>query len=76
LRHVFKEHKLNINPEQIIFFGLNDEDYDIDTDELENLGLEFYTLSLIKKKGFENIINRILDSTECKILTYFLTLWI
>ncbi len=67
----FKEHKLNIKPEQIIFLGLNDEDYDIDTDELENLGLEYYTLSLIKKKGFENIINRILDSTECKILAYF-----
>ena len=67
----FKEHKLNIKPEQIIFFGLNDEDYDIDTDELDNLGLEFYTLSLIKKKGVENIINRILDSTNCKILTYF-----
>jgi hypothetical protein len=67
----FKEHKLNVKPEQVIFFGLNDEDYDLDTNQLENLGLEYYTLSLIKKKGFENIISRIIDSTDCKILAYF-----
>ncbi len=47
---LFDEHKLTIKPEQIILFGLNDIDYDIDLEGLNNMNIEYYTLSILKKK--------------------------
>ena len=69
---IFEEHKLSIKPEQIILIGLNDEDYDLDLEEINNMNIEYYTLSMIKKKGFETILNKIVETNkENKILSYF-----
>ena len=69
---VFTEHKLTIKPEQIVLFGLNDMDFDLELDELSNLNIECYTLSYIKKKGIEIILNKILQENENnKIMAYF-----
>ncbi len=58
----------NIRPEQIVLIGLNDEDYDLDFDGLDNLNLEYYTLSMIRKKGIETILDKVCDN---KIIAYF-----
>ncbi len=69
---LFDEHKLTIKPEQIILFGLNDIDYDIDLEGLNNMNIEYYTLSQIKKKGSEIIINKILENNQnVPLLAYF-----
>jgi hypothetical protein len=69
---IFDDHKLTIKPDQIILVGLNDEDYDLDLEEINNRNIEYYTLSTIKKKGFETIFNKILEENkDCKILSYF-----
>ena len=69
---VFTEHKLTIKPEQIVLFGLNDMDFDLELDELSNLNIEYYTLSYIKKKGIEIILNKIIQENENnKIMAYF-----
>lgn len=57
----FSEHKLNIKSDQIILFGLNDEDYDIDLEGLSELNIEYYTLSNIKKKGCNRILDNIFE---------------
>ena len=69
---IFREHKLTIKPEQIILFGLNDIDFDLEIDELSSLNIEYYTLSYIKKKGVEIILNKILqENINNKIMAYF-----
>jgi len=68
----FKNHNLVIKLNQFILVGLNDEDYDLDIEGLHNLEVEHYTLSIIKKKGIEQIINKIIDNNkENKLLAYF-----
>jgi len=59
----------NIRPEQVVLIGLNDEDYDIDYEGLENLNIEYYTLSIIRKKGIDTILNKVYDNT--KTIAYF-----
>ncbi len=59
----------NIRPEQVVLIGLNDEDYDIDCEGLENLNIEYYTLSIIRKKGIDTILNKVCDNT--KTIAYF-----
>jgi hypothetical protein len=66
----FKEHKLTIKPEQIIFIGLNDIDYDFELNELDKYNIEYYTLSLIKKKGIKNILENIVNKNN-NIMAYF-----
>ena len=61
---LFENHNLIIKPEQIILIGLNDLDIDLDLDTLQNLNIEYYTLTNIKKKGFDIILNNIL--TRCQ----------
>ena len=69
---MFSEHKLTIKPEQIILFGLNDIDFDLELDELSNLNIEYYTLSFIEKKSVKVILNKILQENENnKIMAYF-----
>jgi hypothetical protein len=69
---IFDEHKLTIKPEQIILIGLNDMDFDMELDELDNLNIEYYTLSYIKKKGIEMILDKIIQENENKkIMAYF-----
>jgi hypothetical protein len=69
---LFDEHKLTIKPEQIILIGLNDMDFDLELDELDNLNIEYYTLSFIKKKGIRMILEQILNNNQNKkIITYF-----
>lgn len=69
---VFDEHKLTIKPEQIILIGLNDLDFDMELDELNSLNIEYYTLSYIKKKGINIILNKIIrENQNNKIMAYF-----
>ena len=72
VQSLFSEHKLTIKPEQIVLFGLNDIDFDLELDELSNLNIECYTLSYIKKKGVKIILNKIIQENENnKIMAYF-----
>ena len=59
---LFENHNLTIKPEQIILIGLNDIDNDIDTEAIQNLNIEYYTLKNIRKKGIECILDKILIS--------------
>lgn len=69
---IFNKHSINISHEQIILLGLNDEDYDLDLDGLTDMNIEYYTLSLLKKKGIDIILNNILDKNKnSTILAYF-----
>lgn len=69
---IFDEHKLTIKPEQLILIGLNDMDFDMELDELDSLNIEYYTLSYIKKKGIEIILNKIIEENKnTKIMAYF-----
>ena len=71
-KSTFENHKLTLKPEQIVLIGLNDIDFDLETEELDNLNIEYYTLSTIKKKGLNMIIDKILEeNNNNKILSIF-----
>jgi len=48
-----------LRPDQIIYFGLNDK-FDLDIEEIVNLGITFITLAKIDQLGIDEILN-ILD---------------
>jgi arginase family enzyme len=54
----FVPHKLLIKPEQIVYFGLASN---IDTNILNDIGIEYYTDKKIKQLGNESMINILKD---------------
>jgi arginase family enzyme len=57
----FTDHELNIYPEQITFFGLNEsiiDDYS--KENLKQLNCSYYNLKTLRKKGLTDVLNNII----------------
>lgn len=54
------KHNVVIRPEQVSYFGLNENKLDDDDTEMLNfLGMEYFSLQTIRKKGIKNVIDYI-----------------
>lgn len=57
--------KLLLKPNQIIYVGIDDSAIDVDQIQmLDDYGIIYFTLSTIKKKGINNILNYILEEIK------------
>jgi arginase family enzyme len=69
----YTKHKTVINPDQIIYLGLN-EDYftDFDIDKLAEYGVKYFTLKMLRMKKLQNVIDNIIETFDgCPVYVVF-----
>jgi arginase family enzyme len=69
----YTKHKTVINPDQIIYLGLN-EDYltDFDIDMLSEYGMKYFTVKMLRMKKLQDVIDNIIETFDgCPVYVVF-----